>query len=138
MKSSKVPIKNDTLFNRAIQNTTSFDDCYKIMKKTIDDDVYTADVVFSVNGVDIDFNKVLEEIENAFERFKKDIEYQEKQDNIDKEIEEGIQRALYDKYYDIFANLQKIEKVVDDSLGQLEDNITKIENMYEDKKYVQK
>lgn len=129
MKTSKVPIDNGSLFNRLLLDACKKDDIntyYNILNKcdTIIENALLSTVVFSINGIDIDFNNMLIAFSDLFKELCETINLQEREENINKLVEQKVQEKLDDEYYDIFSNISEIQTLI-------EINKERIENMYE-------
>lgn len=105
-------------YNKIIENSDALIESGDLM----------ASVRFSVNDCEIDFNDMIIAFGNLFTEISNRLEFDKQQEEINKQIEQGIQNKLDDQYSAIFEEIYTIHQLIEANREKIRETMFNIEN----------
>lgn len=135
---TRVVISNGSILNELLSDVAKNDnssltiDSYnKIIDNSdtlIESGDLMASVRFVVNDYEIDFNDMIIAFGNLFTEISKRLELDKQQEEINKQIEQGIQNKLDDQYSAIFEEIYTIHQLIEANREKIRETMFNIEN----------
>lgn len=135
---TRVVISNGSILNELLSDVAKNDnssltiDSYnKIIENSdtlIGSEDLMASVRFIVNDCEIDFNDMIIAFGNLFTEISKRLELDKQQEEINKQIEQGIQNKLDDQYSAIFEEVCTIHQLIEANREKIRETMFNIED----------
>ena len=135
---TRVVISNGSILNELLSDVAKNDnssltiDSYnKIIDNSdtlIGSEDLMASVRFIVNGCEIDFNDMIIAFGNLFTEISKRLEFDKQQEEINKQIEQGIQNKIDDQYSAIFEEIYTIHQLIEANREKIRETMFNIED----------